>query len=139
MIAGLQDWKQTLWNDIKTDQMEEGTKNFVKEVKALPKRVRGTSRPLCRHTPTCVALFLLSHRLPFLLMLLGKTSDVLCVLVWFPYLQVRDEDVFKGLENMVKNFLVSMPLVADLRSPAMRPRHWQQLLDTTKVGSNASA
>jgi dynein heavy chain len=37
----LQDWKQTLWNDIKTDQMEEGAKNFVKEVKALPKRVRG--------------------------------------------------------------------------------------------------
>lgn len=36
----LQDWKQTLWNDIKTDQMEEGAKNFVKEVKALPKRVR---------------------------------------------------------------------------------------------------
>jgi hypothetical protein len=50
------------------------------------------------------------------------------------YLQVRDEDVFKGLDNMVKNFLVSMPLVADLRSPAMRPRHWQQLMDTTKVG-----
>lgn len=47
--------------------------------------------------------------------------------------QVRDEDVFKGLDNMVKNFLVSIPLVADLRSPAMRPRHWQQLMDTTKV------
>lgn len=47
--------------------------------------------------------------------------------------QVRDEDVFKGLDNMVKNFLVSMPLVADLRSPAMRPRHWQQLMETTKA------
>lgn len=47
--------------------------------------------------------------------------------------QVRDEDVFKGLDQMVKNFLVSMPLVADLRSPAMRPRHWQQLANTTKV------
>lgn len=52
--------------------------------------------------------------------------------------QVRDTDVFKGLDNMVKNFLVSMPLVADLRSPAMRPRHWQQLMDTTKVRAHAS-
>jgi dynein heavy chain len=27
-----------------------------------------------------------------------------------------------------------VPLVADLRSPAMRPRHWQQLMEATKVG-----
>jgi hypothetical protein len=51
------------------------------------------------------------------------------------YVQVRDEDVFKGLDQMVKNFLVSMPLVADLRSPAMRPRHWHQLATTTKVSA----
>jgi hypothetical protein len=50
--------------------------------------------------------------------------------------QIRDEDVFKGLDNMVKNFLVSVPLVADLRSPAMRERHWQQLMEATKVSQN---
>jgi hypothetical protein len=50
--------------------------------------------------------------------------------------QIRDEDVFKGLDNMVKNFLVSVPLVADLRSPAMRERHWQQLMEATKVRQN---
>jgi len=49
------------------------------------------------------------------------------------WLQMRDEEVFKGLDTMVKNFLVSVPLVADLRSPAMRDRHWQQLIDATKV------
>jgi dynein heavy chain len=49
-------------------------------------------------------------------------------------LQVRDADVFKGLDALVKNFLVSVPLVADLRSPAMRERHWQQLMEATKVG-----
>lgn len=43
--------------------------------------------------------------------------------------------MFKGLDNMVKNFLVSVPLVADLRSPAMRDRHWQQLMEATKVSS----
>lgn len=36
----LQVWRQTLWTDIKTEVMEEGTKAFVKEVKALPKAVR---------------------------------------------------------------------------------------------------
>jgi dynein heavy chain len=40
LAANLQTWKQTLWSDIKTEEMEEGAKNFVKEVKALPKRVR---------------------------------------------------------------------------------------------------
>ena len=36
----LQEWRQTLWAHIKTDLMEDGTKNFVKEVKALNKKVR---------------------------------------------------------------------------------------------------
>eukprot|EP00891_Asterochloris_glomerata_P001316 jgi/Astpho2/1316/Aster-06188 len=77
-------WRSTLWSDIKTEIMEEGTKNFVKEVKSLNKKV-------------------------------------------------RDDDCFKGLDNSVKNFLTSVPLVADLRSPAMRDRHWTQLMTTTKV------
>eukprot|EP00882_Tetradesmus_deserticola_P010125 GHRQ01010697.1.p1 GENE.GHRQ01010697.1~~GHRQ01010697.1.p1 ORF type:complete len:387 (+),score=127.04 GHRQ01010697.1:1021-2181(+) len=79
-----QSWRQTLWCNISTSDMEEGAKQFVKEVKLLPKTV-------------------------------------------------RDEDVFKGLDSMVKNFLVSVPLVADLRSPAMRDRHWQQLMEATKA------
>ena len=39
----------------------------------------------------------------------------------------------QGLDLSVKNFLTSVPLVADLRSPAMRERHWTQLMTTTKV------
>lgn len=35
----------------------------------------------------------------------------------------------------MKNFLVSVPLVADLRSPAMRDRHWNQLMEATKVST----
>ena len=38
--AAPQVWRQTLWTDIRTDVMEEGTKSFVKEVKALPKQIR---------------------------------------------------------------------------------------------------
>ncbi|KAI8464229.1 MAG: flagellar alpha dynein [Monoraphidium minutum] len=77
-------WRDTLWADIKTEEMEEGSKGFVKDVKGLSKKV-------------------------------------------------REEGVFKGLDQSVKNFLVSVPLVADLRSPAMRPRHWQQLMEATGV------
>ena len=46
---------------------------------------------------------------------------------------IREEHCYKGLDQSVKNFLVSIPLVADLRSPAMRDRHWQLLMETTKV------
>ena len=48
-------------------------------------------------------------------------------------------DARRGLDASVRNFLVSVPLVADLRSPAMRERHWQQLTATTKVRAAASA
>ena len=45
---------------------------------------------------------------------------------------------FQGLDLSVKNFLTSVPLVADLRSPAMRERHWTQLMTTTKVRCDAA-
>ncbi|GBF96391.1 dynein heavy chain axonemal [Raphidocelis subcapitata] len=77
-------WRDTLWKDIRTDEMEEGAKGFVKEVKALSKKV-------------------------------------------------REESAFKGLDASVKNYLVSVPLVADLRSPAMRDRHWTALMEATGV------
>lgn len=35
------DWKKTLWTEIRTDLMEDGAKNFVKEVKSLNKLVSG--------------------------------------------------------------------------------------------------
>lgn len=39
---------------------------------------------------------------------------------------------------MVKNYVAAIPLVGDLRSPAMRPRHWEQLMKATKVGLPSS-
>lgn len=35
-----QAWRATLWNDIRTEVMEDGAKQFVKEVKMLNKKVR---------------------------------------------------------------------------------------------------
>ena len=52
---------------------------------------------------------------------------------------IKGRDVFGGLQTYVKNFLTSIPLVADLRSPAMRERHWQQLMETTATQFNVNA
>jgi hypothetical protein len=54
-------------------------------------------------------------------------------------LQVREESVYKGLDQSVKNYLVSVPLVADLRSPAMRPRHWALMQATGVSGQRLGA
>jgi dynein heavy chain, axonemal len=46
---------------------------------------------------------------------------------------IKDMACFKALQQDVRNFMVSVPLVADLRSPAMRERHWKLLMETTKT------
>jgi dynein heavy chain len=46
---------------------------------------------------------------------------------------VRGWDVYRAIDASVKNFLVAMPCVSDLKSPSMRDRHWQKLMDVTKV------
>jgi len=45
--------------------------------------------------------------------------------------KIRLVNAYVGLDDAVKNFLVSVPLVADLRSPDMRDRHWKQLMTIT--------
>lgn len=51
---------------------------------------------------------------------------------------IRDEDSYKGLDAMVKAFTTSLPLVAELRSPAMRERHWSALMAATGKTINLS-
>lgn len=51
---------------------------------------------------------------------------------------IRDEDCYKGLDAMVKAFTTSLPLVAELRSPAMRDRHWAALMAATKKDINVN-
>ena len=50
---------------------------------------------------------------------------------------IKGRDVFGGLQTYVKNFMVSILLVAD-RSPAMRDRHRQQLMETTGTSFNVN-
>jgi dynein heavy chain len=39
--------------------------------------------------------------------------------------------VYTGLERAMANFSAAVPCVADLKSPCMRPRHWEELMAST--------
>lgn len=45
---------------------------------------------------------------------------------------VRSSDAFVGLDRAVKEFVITCPIVASLRSPAMRERHWRELMEVVK-------
>lgn len=45
---------------------------------------------------------------------------------------IRSSDAFKGLDRTAKEFLNACPLITSLRSPAMRERHWRELMDVVK-------
>ena len=47
--------------------------------------------------------------------------------------EMRAWDTYTGIENNVKNMLTSLRAVGDLQNPAIRDRHWQQLMQTTGV------
>lgn len=47
--------------------------------------------------------------------------------------EVRVWDVYTGLESIVKNLLTSLRAVNELQNLAVRERHWQQLMNTTRV------
>ncbi|XP_066292954.1 dynein beta chain, ciliary-like [Branchiostoma lanceolatum] len=47
--------------------------------------------------------------------------------------EMRAWDSFIGLDNTVKNMLTSLRAVGELQNPAIRERHWQQLMQATKV------
>ncbi|XP_062322712.1 dynein axonemal heavy chain 11 isoform X2 [Osmerus eperlanus] len=47
--------------------------------------------------------------------------------------EARVWDVYSGLDLYVKNLLTSLRAVNELQNPAIRERHWAQLIRTTKV------
>lgn len=42
-------------------------------------------------------------------------------------------DTYVNLEATVKNMLTSLRAVGELQNPAIRERHWDQLMRSTKV------
>ncbi|NXW79744.1 DYH9 protein, partial [Hirundo rustica] len=47
--------------------------------------------------------------------------------------EVRAWDAFSGLDGKVKNMLAALKAVAELQNPAIRERHWNQLMQVTGV------
>ena len=47
--------------------------------------------------------------------------------------EMRAWDAFSGLDSTVKNMVTSLRAVGELQNPAIRDRHWQQLMQATKV------
>ncbi len=45
---------------------------------------------------------------------------------------VRQSDAFQGTDKVVKEFVITCPIITSLRSPAMRERHWRELMDVVK-------
>jgi dynein heavy chain len=52
---------------------------------------------------------------------------------------VKNFGVYKGLEDMVKNMQITLPLVEELHHPAMRDRHWKQLMKAMAVSFTMDA
>ena len=50
--------------------------------------------------------------------------------------EMRPWDTFISLESTVKNMLTSLRAVGELQNPAIRERHWRQLMNSTKVSKN---
>ena len=48
-------------------------------------------------------------------------------------LETRAWDAYSGLDSLVKNMMTSLRAVVELQSPAIRDRHWQQLMTATGV------
>ncbi|XP_077869744.1 dynein beta chain, ciliary-like [Saccoglossus kowalevskii] len=47
--------------------------------------------------------------------------------------EMRAWDAYSGIESTVKNMLTSLRAVSELQNPAIRDRHWQQLMQATQV------
>jgi dynein heavy chain len=47
--------------------------------------------------------------------------------------EVRSCDAYLTLEATVRNMISSLRAVAELQSPAIGERHWEQLMKATKV------
>ncbi|NWU53608.1 DYH17 protein, partial [Dromas ardeola] len=52
--------------------------------------------------------------------------------------EMRSWDAFTGLDNSVKNMITSLRAVNELQNPAIRDRHWQELMQATKVNFTMS-
>lgn len=46
---------------------------------------------------------------------------------------MRQWDLFLTLEGTIKNMITALRAITELQNPAIRDRHWKQLMQATKV------
>lgn len=46
---------------------------------------------------------------------------------------MRNWEIYLQLEAVIKNMITALRAVTELQNPAIRNRHWQQLMQATKV------
>ena len=42
--------------------------------------------------------------------------------------EIKHWGTWEGVKNVIDAFKKTMPLITDLRNPAIRPRHWQAVM-----------
>lgn len=143
-------WSSSTW---KSGSRHRGTPSIPMRWRALPspscsrKSRVSIARPSTSIVCDSCVLFLFVCHLGCVVMCLGCVCMV-CVSVWSVwsvsvsetpvtdshwFVANRIWDCYTGLDSVLKNFMTTLPLVSSLRSPAMRPRHWKQLMTTTGV------
>lgn len=48
--------------------------------------------------------------------------------------QLKEHPTFRAVEARIFNFKDSIPLIVNLKNEAMKPRHWQKLIEVSCVG-----
>lgn len=49
--------------------------------------------------------------------------------------EIRDWEVYIQIDSMVKNMITSLRALIELQNPAMKDRHWNELMEVTNVNS----
>lgn len=47
--------------------------------------------------------------------------------------EIRDWSVYTYIENTIKNMITSLKTLIELQNPAMKERHWAELMKVTNV------
>lgn len=136
-------WSMTPWREINVEDMELQCKHFAKDLRVLDKEVRKKSRIqlrlirsgciwLDRHFQSGLSWEKSSK--PSFLPFLTCTSmiKIPCTDSSFSC-QVRMWEAFTGLDSKVKNLLISLRAITELQNPAIRDRHWHQLMAATGI------
>lgn len=47
--------------------------------------------------------------------------------------EIREWTIFTFVDNLIKNMMTSLRALIELQNPAMKERHWKELMDVTNV------